>query len=761
MQAKAGKDFIRTIIEQDLKMGKNAGQVVTRFPPEPNGYLHIGHAKSICLNFGIAEDYQGRCHLRFDDTDPVKEEASFEEAIKDAVRWLGFDWKEHLFHASDYFDTLYELACELIKKGKAYVCSLSLEEIRQARGTVTEPGKNSPYRERSIEENLDLFERMKNGEFPDAAHVLRAKIDMAAANMKMRDPLLYRIRHVSHHMTGKKWCIYPLYDFTHCLSDSLEGITHSICTLEFENNRELYDWVIQELDMPNKPRQYEFARLNINYNVMSKRKIAQLIEEGHVQDWDDPRLLTLAGLRRRGYTPQAIRNFCASVGVCKANSVVDIAQLEFAIREDLNQTAPRVLAVLDPLKVTIRNYEGKETIAAPYFPDDESKPQTRELPFSKNLYIDREDFLEKPPKGFYRLSPGKEVRLRHAYIIRCEEVIKDKEGKVCELICSYDEKTAIGQSPADGRRVKGTIQWVSAKEALAAKVRIFDRLFCVENPDNLEQDLNPNSLKTYKKALVEPALKTFAKESRFQFERIGYFVADILDWSQENFVFNQTVALKDSWSKKAEKKPSIEETKKVQKPKKPSKELKKEASKAKIPDQMQQAAEKYQKRFSLSFDYALFFVQHPDLAKYFESTYKIYPQSLSLANYLVNEVAGKLKKESLQLPSSKDFAAFLEMLDSKQLSSKLGKQVFDMMLKSKKSPTALVKELGLEQIDSEQELLALILPLLEKHRDVAIDIKGGREKRLAFFVGQVMKATNGKARPDLLQSLLLREISKI
>lgn len=769
MQASSGKDFIRGIIEKDLKMGKHGGQVVTRFPPEPNGFLHIGHAKSICLNFGIAKDYRGRCHLRFDDTDPVKEEACFEEAIKDAVKWLGFDWNEHLFHASDYFDTLYELACELIKKGKAYVCSLSLEEIRQGRGTVTQAGQNSPYRDRSVEENLELFDRMKKGEFEDSAHVLRAKIDMAASNMKMRDPLLYRIRHVAHHMTGKKWCIYPLYDFTHCLSDSLEGITHSICTLEFENNRELYDWVINELDMPNKPKQYEFARLNINYNVMSKRKILKLIEEGHVQGWDDPRLLTLAGLRRRGYTPSAIRNFCASVGVCKANSVVDIAQLEYAIREDLNTTTRRVLAVLDPLKVTISNYKGKENLQASYFPDDPQNKQARELPFCKELYIEREDFLENPPKGFYRLSLGKEVRLRHAYIIRCDEVIKDKNGQVTELICSYDEDTAIGQSPSDGRRVKGTIQWVSAKDAVAAKVRVYDRLFIEENPEgeNLEQELNPNSLKTYKKALVEPSLKSFGKESRFQFERIGYFVADMLDFDVENLVFNQTVALKDSWAKQKaqqkneEIKPPLKAEKAKPVKQKSAKNESKDQAKAKIPEPLLKAAEQYQKSFSLTFDYALFFVSNEMLAKYFEATYKIYPQASTLANYLVNEVAGRLKKESLQLPPSKDFAAFLEMLDSKELSSKLGKQVFDMMLKTKKSPKILVKELGLEQIESEEELLAIILPLLEKYRDVAIDIKGGREKRLAFFVGQVMKATNGKARPDLVQSLLLREISKI
>ncbi len=550
----AGTDFIRQIVAEDLASGKHS-TVVTRFPPEPNGYLHIGHAKSICLNFGLANEIPGgRCHLRFDDSNPETEDMEFVESIKHDVHWLGFDWGEHLYHASDYFENLYNFAIQLIEAGKAYVCSLSEEEIRRYRGTVTRPGTPSPYRSRTVEENLDLFTRMRAGEFADGGHVLRAKIDMAASNMKMRDPLLYRIRHAPHYRTGDMWCIYPMYDFVHCLSDALEGITHSICTLEFENNRELYDWIIENVPAPSVPRQYEFARLNLNYTVMSKRKLVDLVEGGHVSGWDDPRLPTIAGLRRRGYTPEAIRSFSDRIGVAKANSMVEVSLLEHSVRDDLNTKAPRVMAVLDPLKVVILNYpEGQvEDFNAPYLPDDPPKMGYRKVPFSRELYIERADFMEDPPKKYFRLAPGTEVRLRWAYLVTCVEVVKDEEGRVIELHCTYDPETRGGDAP-DGRRVKGTIHWVSAAHALTAEVRLYDRLFTEPNPDGGKEGdfirhLNPHSLDIVS-ARLEPGLVEAMPGDRFQFERTGYFIADPEDHSPGNPVFNRIVPLRDSWAK--------------------------------------------------------------------------------------------------------------------------------------------------------------------------------------------------------------------
>jgi len=551
-------DFIRQIVTEDLASGKHKS-VVTRFPPEPNGYLHIGHAKSICLNFGIAyENPGGRCHLRFDDSNPETEDIQFVEAIKKDVRWLGFDWGEHLYFASDYFEELYGFAVKLIKGGKAYVCSLSEEEIRRHRGTVTVPGLNSPYRDRTVEENLDLFSRMRAGEFSDGKHVLRAKIDMASPNMKMRDPLLYRIRHIPHYRTGDKWCLYPMYDFVHCLSDALEGVTHSICTLEFENNRELYDWIIDNVPAPSKPLQYEFARLNLNYTVMSKRKLVELVEGGHVSGWDDPRLPTMAGLRRRGYTREAIRNFSDRIGVAKANSVVDVGLLEHSVRDDLNTKTPRVMAVLDPLKMVILNFpEGEETaLDAPYFPDDPPKMGYRKVPFSRELFIERGDFMEDPPKKFFRLAPGREVRLRWAYFVTCVDVKKDEVGNIVEVHCTYDPETLGGDAP-DGRKVRGTIHWVSAAHALDAEVRLYDRLFSQPDPDGDREagfirHLNPHSLEV-RTAKVEPSLSGAMPGDRFQFERTGYFIADSEDHTPEKPVFNRIVPLRDSWAKIAGK----------------------------------------------------------------------------------------------------------------------------------------------------------------------------------------------------------------
>jgi glutaminyl-tRNA synthetase len=540
-------DFIREIVEEDLRSGKHE-TVITRFPPEPNGYLHIGHAKSICLNFGVAIEYGGHCNLRFDDTNPTKEEVEYAEAIKRDVAWLGFDWGEHLYHASDYFAQLYEWAEELIRKDLAYVDSLTAEQIREYRGTLTEPGKPSPYRSRSIDENLDLFRRMRAGEFEDGAHVLRAKIDVSSPNINMRDPVLYRIRHETHHRTGDAWRIYPLYDYAHPLSDAIEHVTHSLCTLEFEDHRPLYDWLIENLPVPAQPHQYEFARLNLNYTVMSKRKLLRLVEERYVHGWDDPRLPTIAGLRRRGYTPASIRNFADRVGVAKRENVIDVALLEYSVREDLNRTAPRVMGVLRPLRVVITNYpEGRsEEFETPNNPEDPSMG-SRRVPFSRVIYIERDDFMEEPPKKFFRLAPGREVRLRSAYFITCTDVVKDADGEIVELRATYDEATRGGDAP-DGRRPKATLHWVSAEHAVECEVRLYERLFKSENPEesgNFLDDLNPNSLEVIRDARLEPSVLSSPPLARYQFERLGYFCVDP-DSTPQKLVFNRTATLKDA-----------------------------------------------------------------------------------------------------------------------------------------------------------------------------------------------------------------------
>ena len=563
-------DFIRSIISEDLKANKNKGQVHTRFPPEPNGYLHIGHAKSICLNFGIATEFGGLCNLRFDDTNPIKEEEEFVESIKKDVRWLGFDWEDRLYYASDYFDQLYEYAIQLIKNAKAYVDDLTADEIREYRGTLTEPGRESPYRTRSVEENLDLFARMRAGEFKDGSRVLRAKIHMASPNLNMRDPVLYRVLHAAHHRTGKKWCIYPMYDFTHGQSDSIEGITHSLCTLEFEDHRPLYDWFVNELKIFT-PQQIEFARLNLSYTVMSKRKLMELVEGCDVTGWDDPRLPTISGMRRRGYTAESIRNFCERIGVAKRGSMVDMALLEYSIREDMNKRARRVMAVLRPIRVVIDNYPEDET----EYLDAENNPEdpgmgSRKLPFSRVLFIERDDFREDPPKKFFRLAPGREVRLKHAYYIKCKGMVKDeKTGELIELHCTYDPKTRGGWSD-DGRKVRGTLHWVSAAHSIEAEVRLYDHLFLKPNPSDekdgsdFKDHLNPNSLETLTSCRVEPTLADAAPGMGLQFLRLGYFCVDSVDSSTNRLVFNRTVTLRDTWAK-------IEKT---QKPKMPGKRKK-------------------------------------------------------------------------------------------------------------------------------------------------------------------------------------------
>lgn len=545
------KNFIYEIIDEDLKTNKWGRKVHTRFPPEPNGYLHIGHAKSICLNYGIARDYNGKFNLRFDDTNPEKEETEYVESIIEDVKWLGADFRNEVLFASDYFEQMYLWSVELIKKGKAYVCDLTSDEIRTTRGTLTEHGKESPYRSRSIDENLNLFERMRNGDFPDGAKTLRAKIDMASPNFNLRDPIMYRILHAEHHRTGNKWCIYPTYDWAHGNEDSIEGITHSICTLEFENHRPLYDWFLDQLGV-HHPQQIEFARLNLNYTVMSKRKLLQLVQEKYVNGWDDPRMPTISGFRRRGYTPEAIRNFAEIIGVAKRDALTDISLLEYAIRDDLNKHAQRAMAVLKPLKVVITNYpEGQvEELEAVNNPENPEAGK-RLVPFSRELFVEQSDFMENPPKGFHRLVPGGEVRLRYAYIIKCKEVIKNANGEVVELHCSYDPETKSGTSTSN-KKVKGTIHWVSAKHAIDAEVRLYDRLFRVENPaaeENWLKHINPNSLEVIRNAKLEPFLKNATKGERFQFERNGYFCVDTKNATQDKIVFNRTVTLKDSWKK--------------------------------------------------------------------------------------------------------------------------------------------------------------------------------------------------------------------
>jgi glutaminyl-tRNA synthetase len=547
-------NFVQAIIAQDNESGKYDGRVHTRFPPEPNGCLHIGHAKSICLNFGMAAENQGLCNLRFDDTNPAKEDVEYVDSIQDDVRWLGFDWEDRIFFASDYYQQLYDYAVQLIKLGKAYVCSLTGEEVREYRGGWNEPGKDSPYRERAVDENLQMFEQMRNGEFADGEHTLRARIDMASPNMNMRDPPIYRIRHATHHRTGDDWCIYPMYDFTHGLSDSIENITHSICTLEFEDHRPLYDWFLEVLDV-YRPQQIEFARLNLTHTVMSKRRLLELVQEGLVQGWDDPRMPTLVGLRRRGYTPESIRNFCERIGVTKFNSMIDLSWLEDSLREDLNQRAWRVMGVLRPLKVVIENYpEGQvEQLQAVNNPED-AEAGKREIPFSKEIYIEQTDFMEDPPKKFFRLGPGREVRLRYGYFLRCNEVVKDPQsGEVLELRCTYDPETLGGKSP-DGRKVKGTIHWVSAEHCLPAEVRLYDHLFSVPEPSDVpdggdyRDNLNPDSLVTLTECRVEQSLQSVQPGDRYQFERNGYFCVDV-DSTSSKLVFNRTVTLRDAWAK--------------------------------------------------------------------------------------------------------------------------------------------------------------------------------------------------------------------
>jgi glutaminyl-tRNA synthetase len=745
------KNFLRTIVEEDLKSGKYK-EIVTRFPPEPNGFPHIGHAKSIVINFGIAREYGGHCNLRMDDTNPTKEDTAYVEALKDAVEWLGYDWGKSVYFTSDYFPKLYDYAVELIKMGKAYVDSLTEEEIREYRGSVTEAGKRSQYAQRSIQENLDLFERMKNGEFEEGEHILRAKIDMSAANMKMRDPLLYRIRHAHHFRAGDAWCIYPMYDFAHCLSDYIEGITHSICTLEFENNRDIYNWVLETLKLePPRPYQHEFARLNINYTVMSKRKLLELVNDAKVSGWDDPRMPTIAGYRRRGYTPESILTFCDQIGIAKANSTVDVSQLEFCIRDDLNKKVPRVMCVLDPLKVTIENYEGYETLDAPYYPHDVPKEGSRTLPFSREIYIERDDFNQNPPKGYYRLTPEQPVRLRHGYIISCKEIVTDDSGNIVEIKAEYYADSKSG-SDTSGIKVKSAIQWVSAAEAREVEVRLYDRLFSSEFPEGVE-DLNKNSLQVIKNALIEPAVITDKPDERFQFERQGYFYADPIDYSDEKPVFNKIVGLKESWAKK--KKPSQS----TQKP---------QAKKVQIDGEVTPMTQEEQKRFhryvselKINSEVANTLARDAVLSAFYEEALNTLHSPVNLANIIANEVAREIKEhaqEHLKF-GSKEVAQLVKMIDDATISTKIAKQVFEEMAKSGANPQEIVKSKGLVQISDPAEILPIIEDIMAKNPDNVEKFKAGNKKLLGFFVGQVLKATGGKANPQVVNELVAKQLA--
>ncbi|WP_024955552.1 glutamine--tRNA ligase/YqeY domain fusion protein [Sulfurospirillum arcachonense] len=745
------KDFLRLKVDEDLKSGKYK-EVITRFPPEPNGFPHIGHAKSICINFGIARDYNGHCNLRMDDTNPTKEDTKYVEALKDAVEWLGFDYGENCCFTSDYFPKLYDYAVQLIKMGKAYVDSLNEDDMREFRGTVKEAGKRSIYAQRSVEENLELFEKMKNGEFKDGEHVLRAKIDMSAANMKMRDPLLYRIRHAHHFRAGDDWCIYPMYDFAHCLSDYIEGVSHSICTLEFENNRAIYDWVLNELNLQlPRPYQYEFARLGINYTVMSKRKLLELVEGDYVHGWDDPRLPTIAGYKRRGYTPESILNFCDQIGIAKANSMVDVSQLEFCIRDDLNKKVPRVMCVLDPVKVSIENYDGSEKIEASYYPHDVPKEGNRKLPFSREIYIERDDFNENPPKGYFRLTPEQPVRLKHAYILTCKEVIKDDNGNVIEIKAEYHPDSKSG-SDTSGIKVKSAIQWVDAKKAKQIEVRLYDRLYKNESPEGLE-DLNPNSLHVNKNALIEPAVIEEKPDERFQFERQGYFYADPIDYTNEKPVFNKIVGLKDSWGKKAtSNKPT---------PKQVAKKVQIDGEIAPMSEEQEALFAKYTKNLGLNNEIANILARDEQLSSFYEEALLVISSPISLANIVTNEVGRELKKESELKFNAKQIAELVKMIDDATISSKIAKQVFEEMITSGENPEVIVEAKGLVQISDPAQIEPIIDEVIKNNPENIAKFKAGNTKLLGFFVGQVLKSTGGKANPAVVNKLVAGRLKDV
>jgi glutaminyl-tRNA synthetase len=771
-------DFIRDIIDEDNRTGKYGGKVVTRFPPEPNGYLHIGHAKSICLNFGIAEQYGGRCNLRFDDTNPEKEEVEYVDSIVNDVKWLGFSFGDEALFAADYFEEMYELAELLITKGEAYVDHLNEEEIREYRGTLSEPGCPSPYRDRSVEENLDLFRRMRAGEFPDGTCVLRAKIDLAASNMKMRDPLLYRIRHAHHHRTGDAWSIYPMYDWAHPLEDAIEGVTHSICTLEFENNRELYDWVVDHTGVSDRhghvrPYQYEFARLNLDYTVMSKRKLLTLVEDGHVSGWDDPRMPTIAGMRRRGYRPEAIRAFADLIGVAKVNSVVDIGKLEFCVRDDLNWIAPRVLGVLRPLRVTVTSWpEGEvEQLTGPYFPPDVGKPGERTLPFTRELFIDRDDFAVDPPAGFQRLAPGRTVRLRHGYCITCDEVVTDDAGEVVELRVSHIPGS-VGANP-DGVKVSGVIHWVSAPESIPAEVRLYDRLFKVARPDDADGDfarhLNPDSLQVMDGARLEPSLASAEPGSRWQLERVGYFFADPVDSRPGAPVLNRIVTLRDSWAGRAaedsaaraaseeEGQPKAAKAS-TRPPKKSRTEYRAEARRR--DPVLAERFSAWPAAHGLSEADADLLTGDRPTGDLFEGAVSAGAPAPAVARWIINELPRELGERDLagvpMTPAA--LGSLVSAVESGAISGPAGKEVFAVLMEHGGDPERIIAERGLAQVSDEGAIATLVDEVIAANPDKAEAYRAGKTALAGFFVGQVVRASQGKANPQVVQKVVAERL---
>ena len=750
-------DFIRQVISRDLKTGKYGGRVVTRFPPEPNGFLHIGHAKSICLNFGIAAEHPGgRCHLRLDDTNPDTEKSEFVEAMKEDIRWLGFDWGEHLYHASDYFEALYRYALVLIDKGLAYVDSSTEAEIRERRGSVTATGTNSPFRDRAVEENRDLFERMRAGEFPDGSHVLRARIDMGHRNMVMRDPLLYRIRHSHHYRQGDDWPIYPMYDFAHCLSDSLERVTHSLCTLEFENNREIYDWLLEHVDAPPpRPEQTEFAPLVLDYVVTSKRRLKELVRAGHVRGWDDPRMPTLAGLRRRGVTPAAIRALCDMVGVARAQSRVDSGKFDYAVRNDLNYRAPRAFCVLDPLRVVLTNYaEGREEVfTAPALPGDGKGRPVRKLPFGRVILMEREDFSETPPPGFRRLVPGGEVRLKYAYVIRCDEVVKDPDGEVAELHCSVDHATRGGVATT-GRRVRGAVHWVAAEHAVPAEVRLIDRLFTEPEPppDDFMRAFNPASERVVPRALAEPGLAGTAPGTHYQFERLGYFFSDPADCADGRLVFNRTVTLRDGWAARSRTKPAARTEAGapgktpaarhgLHRP--PADSLRTDEERRRFQDLVSLGATEAS---------AASLARSPPLLEAFGAARRNYPEgAASIAAWLVNEITrltGSDPEARLERLDPAVLADFARAVDGGAISHRQGRAIIAELLRRGGSFEQVKAGLDLSEIVDEGTLRALLEEVLAEYPDKAGAYRNGQRGLLGFFVGEVMKRSRGKADPS-------------
>jgi glutaminyl-tRNA synthetase len=791
-----GLDFIRAMVAEDIRTGKYDGRVVTRFPPEPNGYLHIGHAKAICLNFGIAQEVPGaRCHLRFDDTNPETEDVKYVESIIDDVSWLGFDWGPHLYYASDYFEQMFAFAEHLIRQGNAYVDSSSEAEIREARGTVMEPGRPTRYRDRSAEESLDLFRRMRSGEFTDGAHVLRGRIDLASRNMLMRDPVLYRIRHAHHYRQGDAWCIYPLYDYAHPIEDAIEGVTHSLCTLEFDNNRELYDWVVANLprgdgpfEIPpeSRPEQTEFARLALDYTVMSKRKLLQLVNAGLVTGWDDPRMPTLAGLRRRGVTPESIRAFCDLIGVAKSNTRVDIAKLEYAIRDDLNQRSPRVMCVLRPLRVVITNWAEAEVewFDAPYWPHDVPRQGTRPVPFSGELLIEQDDFREDPPRGFFRLSPGQEVRLRYAYIIRCDEVVKDDDGNVVELRCTYDPDTK-GGAAAEGRRVKGTLHWVSAAHALPCEVRLYDRLFRVPDPEadeatDFREHLNPDSLVVISDARIEPSVRDDAGAARYQFERLGFFAADAVDSTPDRPVFNRTVTLRDTWARLAPEsgaqpspgrpdrsRPAAQSAAAAAQPaaaragttdapaperagaeREPARAVARSASLAAKRAQ-------YEADLGIPAEQADVLTRDAAVSAFFDQALAASPNAQAIAKWIVNEVPRDARESLDTLPlTGRALGQLVELVESGTISSSAGRDVLAELLESGGDPAAIVERRGLRQLSNEADLRAAVREVMTANAGKLAEYRAGKTGLLGFFIGQVMARTGGRANPAVVRGLV-------